>query len=359
MIADGDDAARGRIHMNTDGTGVSLRVGTTRIYCAHGNEIDPWNVTDHERIRRIGRDVLQGKGYEEWVPNAGTQLVIDAMNDVKREFPFVDLLKPETEAVIPILLAIKPDLAAKIINAPRVVARRTRDAVRMASGFLGDHEFSAGEKSQPLTPLAEVASRARTREFAKTLLDDADKQFQAQRSPMDLVSVDQRGRQLGNLSAIWVGITGGSTAEILREKLEALKHDRSFDTTHMDETFYEFDERIGDDAEVIVTGHTHLERAHKRKAASGYYFNTGTWARLMKIDESRLNDPGRFDEMFKAIQQGSMAALEKVPDLVIRNNTVFSARLVSGSVEIKLSHVRKPETSFDLCPVPNTTFTIR
>ena len=72
----------------------------------HGNEVDAWNVTDHEAIRRIGKKLTHGRAVEPWVPNAGAQLVIDVMNSIKKTYPFVDLLKPETNAVLPALLAL-------------------------------------------------------------------------------------------------------------------------------------------------------------------------------------------------------------------------------------------------------------
>ena len=36
-----------------------------------------------------------------WRPNAGTRLVVEVMNNFKRRYPFVDLLKPEATAAVP------------------------------------------------------------------------------------------------------------------------------------------------------------------------------------------------------------------------------------------------------------------
>ena len=49
-----------------------------------------------------------------WRPNAGTRLVRDVMNLVKRTYPFVDLLKPETAAVAGVLMALDKDTFKKI-----------------------------------------------------------------------------------------------------------------------------------------------------------------------------------------------------------------------------------------------------
>src|SRR4029077_9541031 len=104
VLAGDSLTARGRITLFFDGTGFRCEVGTAQILCLHGNEVDPWNVADYEAIRRIGRDFYQGRTVEPWIPNAGTQLVIEVMNALKRRYPFVDLLKPEAQAGVATLL---------------------------------------------------------------------------------------------------------------------------------------------------------------------------------------------------------------------------------------------------------------
>lgn len=114
LLTDGDEGAQGRLTLAFDGAGFLCRVGNATVLCAHGNEVDTWNIADHEAIRRFGRDVYRGMAIEDWVPNAGTQLVIDVMNGIKHKFPFVDLLKPEMGAVIPTLLAVAPDERSRV-----------------------------------------------------------------------------------------------------------------------------------------------------------------------------------------------------------------------------------------------------
>src|SRR5215469_12368471 len=60
LIAEDDDQARRRIMLVLDGTGCRCRVGPATVYCVHGNDVDTWNVTDYERIRRIVRDISRG-----------------------------------------------------------------------------------------------------------------------------------------------------------------------------------------------------------------------------------------------------------------------------------------------------------
>jgi hypothetical protein len=77
------EAARARLLWVTDGTAVRCRVGGANVVCVHGNEVDSWNVTDHERLRRIGRDRQFGLPAEAWTPNAGSRMVIDVMRRAK------------------------------------------------------------------------------------------------------------------------------------------------------------------------------------------------------------------------------------------------------------------------------------
>jgi hypothetical protein len=148
LLAGDDPAARGRVTFSMAGAGFAALVGPSRVLCLHGNEADVFNVTDYERLRREARDDQFGWLREPWVPNPGTQLVIDVMNGIKRTKPFVDLLKPETDAVIPVLFAlgevdVERILRPGIEEAPRSSAHapqpaqhlhRAHDANSRASG---------------------------------------------------------------------------------------------------------------------------------------------------------------------------------------------------------------------------------
>ncbi|MEM7352564.1 MAG: metallophosphoesterase, partial [Acidobacteriota bacterium] len=136
LLSVGRASARGRIVLSFDGAGFLCDIGGKRALFVHGNEVDTWNLCDYEHLRRIGRDLTQGNRVEDWNPNAGSRMVIEVMNGIKRDYPFIDLLKPETEAAVPMLLALDPKLAKKIPQVLKVVGRRTWDAGRRRAGFL-------------------------------------------------------------------------------------------------------------------------------------------------------------------------------------------------------------------------------
>lgn len=336
ILTSGDEAVAARITFSFDGTGFPCRIGNATVLCVHGNEVDPWNVAEYETIRRFGREVIHGRPIDSWTPNAGSQLVVDVMNTIKQDYPFVDLLKPETQAVIPTLLALAPDQHDKLRAIGSVARQLTWDTFRLAAGFLGSQ---TGEALSGRTVAATDMLAARTssfaargmsnfdrQEYAETLLDDAEASFQRNRSPMMLVGEDALGGYLGLTSAFKKLVFGADKAEVLREALSDLGQDRSFDPTADDKTFNKLDEQVGDNFDFVIAGHTHLRRALKRKQKSGWYFNSGTWARLIKLDGSVLRDAEAFKRVFEVFGERSMEKLDSFPNLVLRILTVVAIR---------------------------------
>ena len=354
-----DTAARARLLLVTDGTGVLATVGRARVLCQHGNEIDAWNVTDHERLRRIARDGQYGKPAEPWSPNAGSQLVVEVMNQVKASYPFVDLLKPETQAVVPILSALNPALLKRMQELGAVAARTATDLVRMRTGFLGaDDEGGpvvvAGEQAPVWRGPAPGAS-------AQLLMEQAEQAFQAGTTPISLVRATQ-AEQLGLWQAAWDWMRGQPRHEVLREALEFLDQDRSFDPSAPDDTFRQFDSRVAPEIDLLLTGHTHLARSLKRSRGDGHYFNSGTWARLMRVAPEVRRDKERFKQLFELLGRARMADLDQQPGLVMRLNTVVAIWAdAQGATQAELRQVQamdaKGKAGFSAVPVAGTRFT--
>src|SRR5262249_51776273 len=122
---------------------------------------DDWNIADYEMIRRIGREILQGRPVESWVPNAGSLLVVEVMNNLKVRYPFVDLLKPEVEAVLPTLLALAPKETVRLKEIASVAGRLGWTKVKRATGFL---DFEGEIVPEPLeSRVSPVTSQSRGR----------------------------------------------------------------------------------------------------------------------------------------------------------------------------------------------------
>jgi UDP-2,3-diacylglucosamine pyrophosphatase LpxH len=351
LLTDGDERARGRLSLELDGTGFLCRVGNAKVLCVHGNEVDTWNIADHETIRRYGRDIQQGRAVESWVPNAGTQLVIDVMNAIKQKFPFVDLLKPELEGVIPTLVAIAPEQRSRIFGAFPAAVRLGLDKVRRSIGLLGAEELEEPRPDTlaPLRMLPKIPRISRER-----LLDATELQLAEGVDPISLVPLDQRGQYLGIGSAMTSFFLGSDVREALRQGLDALQKDRSFEFAEADDTFRQFDDLVGGDVDFLLTGHTHLERALKRTKSRGWYFNSGTWVRLIRLEPNILASADKFAAVYDVLAAGSMAALDKTSGLILKRRTVVMIRSESDGTRGEL--MRWDEAA-GLQAVANTGFT--
>ena len=368
LLSGGNPAARGRITLATDGAGIALRIGSSRVLCVHGNEVDTWNVADHEQIRRIGRDYTQGRPVEEWVPNSGSQLVAEVMNPIKKDYPFIDLLKPELPAVFPTLIALKPSVVGQLAKLGPTVTRLAWDSVRRATGFL-DADPLAGTPdaaSQAAAPVAGGPSlrvlRQQRLDLARDLLDRTENHWRDDSTPFDLVTADQRGEYVGILGAIGKLVTGQGTQEALRDALDGLDDDRTFGSDEEDGTYRDLDQMIGSEIDFLIAGHTHLERALKRRRGRGYYFNSGTWARLIQIPAELRRDAAKFAELFERMKAGTMAALDGIPpqqSVTLRRNSVVSVWREGGSTTAELRRVAAAAGgAFALQPVAGTRYSL-
>ncbi|MDO9284455.1 MAG: phosphoesterase, partial [Aquabacterium sp.] len=336
----GSAAARAQLHLVTDGTGVRARVGHASVLCLHGNEIDAWNVTDHERLRRIARDRQYGLPTEFWVPNAGAQLVVEVLNPIKASYPFVDLLKPETQAVIPVLSALNPALMPRLREIATIASRGAADALRLRSGLLSAGTSDGdGDGPEAASPLPAWAGSASPQASAQVLMQQAERAFAERITPISLVRSSQAD-QLGFWTAAWDRLRGQPTHEVLREALECLDQDRSFDPAAADDTFRQFDARVGPEIHLLLTGHTHLARSLPRTRGGGHYFNSGTWARLMRLAPEVRRDKQRFKQWFELLGRGRMADLDAAPGVVMRLNTVIKVWADPGATHAELQQVQ-------------------
>lgn len=138
LALDSDDAAA-RIKLHLDCQGYLCRVEDKLVWCVHGNGTDTWNDIDWDEFN-IRRKTWRGRNADvEWVPNTGTKLVIDVMNDLKPKYKYIDFLKPEGGAVVPVLLAVEPELYKKLPGFLASLSRLGLDSVRDFS-LLSEHD---------------------------------------------------------------------------------------------------------------------------------------------------------------------------------------------------------------------------
>lgn len=339
-LAGSDDAARGRIRLEFDGAGFRCAVGGSSVLCLHGNEVDTWNVTDFEMLRRIGRDYQQGRSVPEWTPNAGTQLVIDVMNDVKKAYAFVDLLKPETPAVVPIILALEEARWPQIRRVLGVASHLSWDTVRRAAGFLSDDEQPNPTALQGLFPVdsrpAEIAAFRPPQANALAQLRHAERLHKNETNPIALTP----DGQLGFVDAARAMLRREDRVSVVLAQLQGLEKDRSFHPAHRDATCEQVDRYVSNDVNWVVTGHTHLERILPRAEGGGTYINTGTWIPLIRLTEAMLSSLDEFKKVFAVLESSrTIDALRRMEGLVLHQPAVASIERDGAQVTGRLLRV--------------------
>jgi UDP-2,3-diacylglucosamine pyrophosphatase LpxH len=333
LLVDGDDASRSRLTLAFDGSGYACTVGTTNVMCVHGNEVDTWNVTDYERLRRISCDLAQGRAVADWTPNAGSMLVAEVMNDIKRRYAFIDLLKPEREGAVRLLLVLNPDQRAKLRAVADVASRRVWDGVRRRIGWLSaDEDLESGFEPDSL---ALIVGAGEMKIDPEKLLDRAELLFR-NTNAIDLV-YGQQNQQLGWWDALAAVVTRREPHEIAYEAIKEIASDTTFGVAQFASDDTKIDESVGHTYEVVVAGHTHLARAGNRSKARGHYLNSGTWASLMRLTPQQLQTATTFKPIFSQLKQARTIA--DLGALVWKRPTAVTIRQNGSGVTTSLDEV--------------------
>jgi UDP-2,3-diacylglucosamine pyrophosphatase LpxH len=350
-LAGDDPAPRGRLFFSTAGAGYSCTVGASRVFCTHGNEHDSWNVVDYEALFELARGQNAGIPFDSgrWQPNAGSMFVRDIMNEVKRRYAWIDLLKPETKAAIGVLVVLDPAQVGKISRGIPVLWEKLRGALKL-SGLLSADETSVMDpaEAQKIT-LNELlgpnllgglaGARPGTAKNADLMLLEAETSFNRPRG-----SGAATDGTLGWGQLAWDWLTGVKKPEALRRALKDwLRGDKTFDIRDRDETFDAVIRKVGPGVDFIVTGHTHLERAIELDARR-CYFNCGTWIRLLRFTQAMLDEPNTFQKIYDVLMKGAMDEIDRAEiapgqPLLMNQTSAVSIRTDGGGVVGELVHI--------------------
>ena len=352
------NSIRGRIVFSSSGIGWQCRVGKTMaesalIHCFHGNEYDDWNAIDPEFCNRQARAACLGvtSPISETPPNAGTEMVIDVMNSIKARHPFVDLLKPEKETVFNILLALDPKAIKALPGFLKSLSKAETIGARRTAKVLGQGDPTAS---------AYIHEHTWKGEFGKFVTHSDDKDLLARAwedsaKEMDY-SNDYEDDVLG-IKDFFINSYRYAVNRIKRDPDEAMRcallswvdNDHSWDLNGPDEIFDELLE-IQPDIDVAIAGHTHLRRQKQcpRDAddkssitRSFLYLNTGTWARLIRLERKLLESKEQFGDFwqklkpeYKTAREG-MDALDAMNGIVRNESTVAVVKLDEDKSSVK------------------------
>lgn len=324
-LAGEDLSARARIEFSTLGAGYACRVGSARVFCTHGNEVDPWNYVRYEDLSKLARRLNAGRALapSEWEPNAGTKMVKDVMNEVKKRYAWIDLLKPETQAAVGVLVVLDPSQASKITRLPSIVAELARGGREFEGRLSADASAGPRPATAQAAPIDQLlgANVARSLKLgdqagprgegrsAEDMLMDAELNY---KTPQARGAAEDE--TLGVPRLMWDRLTGwisgvGRDEALRRAMLDWLADDQTFNIGNRDETFVNVTKWVGTGVDVIVTGHTHLERAIDM-GGGRFYFNSGTWIRLLQFSRAMLEKRESFAPVYQVLEDGGMSAID-------------------------------------------------
>lgn len=287
--------------------GEAYQIG--RALIEHGNRYDAFNVVDYDGLRRL-RSLLSRKqavpaDYNFAAPT-GSHIVAEVMNPIKAEYRIIDLLKPENEAMIPVLMAIEPGYRKVLTRmaALGLQARKHKLAAPAMPSFAGDISAQGGGASFTEDSFAsDISSRAPAPDPLETIMRE---RLGAKASHVmgageatsgfaeDISARETIDRSLGIARLLLSNSRDAIQARMpaLLAAVRSVQCDTTFDRRA--ECFGEYlgaaKELVGDGFDYIIFGHTHAAR-DVALSAGARYLNLGTWADLILFPSHILTGP--------------------------------------------------------------------
>lgn len=254
------------------GEALALTVGRARVLIEHGDRLDPWNEIDRNELNSAAILSSRGlTGYHEYVPPLGSQLVINHLLKLRGSYPWVELLKPEREAMLPLLLFLT-SFKEKVEHA----------------GVM--NLYSAAEVNSRLTKLRRW--------------NDPASQFRKQRG--DGTSIGDKIR--AKVESLNRARDEKKRAELVTQLQKAARKDTFFREDVPDgEYTADLEFLLRGRADLLIHGHTHSAKAYQLNG--GMYFNSGTWARLLRLPEG--GDKAVWDNFLHSIESNNYEVLER------------------------------------------------
>ncbi len=317
----------------------------------HGNRYDDWNWVNHDQLRHARRELSRGGKADFFEAQPGSQFVIQVMNHIKRDYPWVDLLKPEDSTVPPLLAVLRPDLAGII----RDVGGTAKHWIQMklrAWGSSADGDSTRDAATEAAQIAEAMRPTERRLELASALARSDDEWLAAQ-----AVGDGTRGAGLLGLILSRKDLTKDRKAFLgkLREALRVRLGNAAaaFDVNREARSYSEAAQRSIDRGfKVVVYGHTHLVK--RVELSGGRYLNTGTWADLMRLptsvaddsadEETALRELGEFADDLRnkakierwRCQVPTFARIELGDDLSLRSADVYRFRPGKALLETRV-----------------------
>jgi UDP-2,3-diacylglucosamine pyrophosphatase LpxH len=298
----------------------------------HGNRYDGWNVVSYDRLRRICSLLSRRQPIPEkyaFDPPAGSKMVCWVINVIKEDYKFIDLLKPEKEIAVPVLLALEPgyrQILATVAKLQYQASQHVPEKKNAAMPSIGDDISSGGGPDMAtfgsdISTYSEDGFRAQApssdedaaleQVLNATLGGDGhaflDSLIPAEAQPSigsDISTADVVDRTFG-LARLLLAHDDqdvGRRLPALLKALRALQPDRSFDLDYEADPEYTnaATELLKGGFRYVLFGHTHLAKKIELQPGS-FYLNSGTWADLMRLPPEIIS--GSPDVAMKKLQE--------------------------------------------------------
>lgn len=257
----------------------------------HGNRYDQWNVVDHDSLRRTRSAASRRESLAPEIafqPPPGSHMVSGVLNHVKERYPFVDLLKPEKEAMLLLLMALSPEYRRHLAR----IAKHYWASRSHRHGDSGQPRFE-GDISSAYGPIAKVlassCSHPEIERFLK-LTFGTDSSFER----------DDEGEigaySLSKISTLSPLLFANADSTLhdrlpaLLIALRALRNERETDLSIESDLYLTPASNLAERGfKAVIFGHTHLPKKVVRETF--VYLNTGTWADVIEFPYSNLDGP--------------------------------------------------------------------
>jgi UDP-2,3-diacylglucosamine pyrophosphatase LpxH len=238
------------------------------ILIEHGNRFDPWNAVPHGSLRRVRSQMSRNAAVSPaFVAPPGSRMVIDVINPLKRKYPFIDLLKPESAVCLPIAAALGAVDLQKSWNAFRHFEAQLAVDFDEDSGAPADPDYvaAAADPDLEMWHIAQAVAGGDDSGQVGAMADLLGKGATIVTEKMRAARIDALYRAFRKLAAL------------------RRMNDAAFKVDVENATYLKPARLAAAHFKVIVYGHTHLP---KRVPLNGaVYLNTGTWADMMCIPD--------------------------------------------------------------------------
>lgn len=284
-----------------------------RLLVEHGNRYDPFNSLDHSALRQERSHLSRGLPIEEklrkdkfFLPPAGTMIVVHAINGLLATHPYLNLLKPETQAAIPLLVALRPEIEPILnfivkgwgIQRRKRAAAMASPATPKGAGYLAagagasaatyaslddvlKEMLTSEEAAQVLKTQPAGAGKMAAGDYAKGLRERVRAMFDALKSGVQDVAL---------LSKLVMEPAEDRRRILIRAAFRELRADTSFAFDRELPAYLEAARALLASGRFthVVFGHTHLPKEIsivREPHPPGVYLNCGTWADVIALPD--------------------------------------------------------------------------